>query len=412
MTDTDAILSWSNGGGTDFIFYLRRAGSSQWDSVSFTGTNLALDTLSGCVDYEFMVRGVCPPSDTSGYSNVFSFSTDGCCTAPENVSVSGMTNNSASVNFDAVLAASSYNVSYKPISGSTWITVNSSTIPVTISSLDSCTVYEVQVETVCGTDSTGYTSSIQFATTGCGLCESTSYCAASGTSSASEWIQSVSVNTINNVSGNNGGYLFTGFNTDLYTEQLYTYSFNPGYSNSSTDVHFVVWIDYDSDRLFEASEIIHNSGPVNAGTNGNFTVPANAVEGSTRMRVAMKYVGGGSTSQPAACGSFAQGEVEDYCINIIDTTSNVSVNENEAVVIYQIYPNPANENITFDIINFKKFGGLCEMKITNSLGETVHHQKLTQGMTTLSTEYFANGIYYYTIDLNGTKRNWKFVVQK
>jgi hypothetical protein len=39
----------------------------------------------------------------------------------------------------------------------------------------------------------------------------------------------------------------------------------------------------------------------------NFTVPANAVPGTTRMRVTMRY-----DSPPSPCGSYPRGETEDY----------------------------------------------------------------------------------------------------
>ena len=43
----------------------------------------------------------------------------------------------------------------------------------------------------------------------------------------------------------------------------------------------------------------------------SITVPSTATIGSTRMRVSMEY---GTT--PVSCGSFAEGEVEDYSLNI------------------------------------------------------------------------------------------------
>lgn len=411
VTDTDATLSWNSGSANDYIFYIQESGSSIWDTATVSGTSLFIDTLTGCTEYIFMVQAICPPSDTSGISPTFSFFTDGCCVAPENVSVNVTSNSSATVSFNSVLAASSYNVNYRPVSSSTWSTVNSSTIPVTISGLDSCTVYEVQVQTICGIDSTSYTPIETFATTGCGLCESSAYCSAGGNNSVNDWIANVSLNSINRTSLSDGGYIFTGNMTDLYSGQTYPISLTPGYSGSANDEHFVVWIDYNGNQLFEAIEIVHNSGAVNFVSTGNVTVPSGVMEGSTRMRVAMKYVGGGSTAQPSACGNFTEGEVEDYCVNLIDTVT-VGIHENEPIVIYQVYPNPANDNITFDIINFKSFIGKNELIITNSLGENVHQQKLTNGLTVLSVDEFANGIYHYSIDLNGTKRNGKFVVQK
>ena len=43
---------------------------------------------------------------------------------------------------------------------------------------------------------------------------------------------------------------------------------------------------------------------------GGFTIPATALNGLTRLRVAMSF------AVPPACGGFAEGEVEDYCVTI------------------------------------------------------------------------------------------------
>ena len=55
---------------------------------------------------------------------------------------------------------------------------------------------------------------------------------------------------------------------------------------------------------------------------GSFTVPSGATNGTTRMRVSMKY-----NAVPTSCETFTYGEVEDYTVNIIsgaaDTTAPV-----------------------------------------------------------------------------------------
>jgi len=416
ITDNDASFSWTNGGSNDFIFYIREQGAPTWDSVSVTGTTRVLNNLLGCSDYEFMVRAVCTP-DTSAYSPVFQFSTDGCCTAPNTISAVVNSNTSATITYGSVLAADSYNVYYKPSSSSTWMMVNSVNSPTNLSGLDSCTSYDVYVVTVCDLNPSLSSTEITFTTTGCGLCETGSYCTASGNISAEEWIANVSFGSINNTSGDDGGYEFMGQSTDVYVGQTYPISLSPGFPPAeSYSERFVVWIDYNRDGLLDnTTEKVYdsNAGSINP-VNGNITIPAGVSEGLTRMRIAMKYVGGSSTTAPASCGMFGYGEVEDYCVNLLDTTSTLSIENNldESIIIYQVYPNPANEMITFDIINFKEFNGEHTLNITNSIGEIVHHQKLSQGLTKVNSENLAAGIYYYMIDLNGTKRNGKVIIQK
>lgn len=413
IIDTAATLSWDNGGGTDFLLYLRPVGNSTWDSVAVTGTSVLVDTLVGCSDYEFMVRAVCTP-DTSAYSPLFTFSTLGCCEIPTGLASLSSTNNSVTINFNSVFAADSYVVYYKPTNETVWMSQNtSSNSSVVISGLDSCTSYELNVETVCDGDSSGVSSSITFNTSGCGLCESTTYCSAGGNDVSDEWIANVTFNTINNTSGADGGYINTGLVTPLYVGQTYNISISPGYSGTTYTEYFMVWADYNQNGVFDvATEEVFDSGSANTTVNGNFVVPTGAVEGYTRLRVAMKYVGT-TGSAPIPCGTFGYGEVEDYCIEIIDTATTNSVSEIEnGSVIYMIYPNPANNYFNLEIINFKEFEGNKSIELYNSVGQLVLNKTLVGKSTVLNVEELSNGIYYYAIHLDNLQRSGKLIINK
>ncbi len=71
-----------------------------------------------------------------------------------------------------------------------------------------------------------------------------------------------------------------------------------------------MWIDFDQDSVFSDEELVF-SGNTTASLSGSFDVPSAALEGLTRMRVAMRY-----GSAPSPCGSFTYGEVEDYSVTI------------------------------------------------------------------------------------------------
>ena len=71
-----------------------------------------------------------------------------------------------------------------------------------------------------------------------------------------------------------------------------------------------VWIDYNHNNTFEASEKVGSkTGAIDYFT-FDFSVPSGAISGATRMRVVMQE---GSAASP--CGDFAVGEVEDYTVN-------------------------------------------------------------------------------------------------
>lgn len=77
-----------------------------------------------------------------------------------------------------------------------------------------------------------------------------------------------------------------------------------------------VWIDYNRNNVFEASEMVLNGY---AGTNpatyvNTVTLPASAINGPTRMRVRCQYAANPSVLGP--CANTTYGETEDYAVTI------------------------------------------------------------------------------------------------
>jgi len=143
------------------------------------------------------------------------------------------------------------------------------------------------------------------------------YCTSEGTSSATEWLQSVSMGGITNNSGNNGGYEdFTGTTINLNAGGSNSFTLTPGFSGAARTEYFSIWIDYNNDYDFsDAGENVYNSGATTSAVTNSFTVPGGET-GSTRMRISMKY-----NSAAGACEIFSNGEVEDYTVNFIPPPS-------------------------------------------------------------------------------------------
>jgi hypothetical protein len=85
-----------------------------------------------------------------------------------------------------------------------------------------------------------------------------------------------------------------------------------------TDNSYAVWIDYDQDDVFEASEKLGEFATTAAGEaqSISFTVPVNAALGTTKMRVRGVYIGGSEPEPVDPCFDYAYGETEDYGIVI------------------------------------------------------------------------------------------------
>lgn len=148
------------------------------------------------------------------------------------------------------------------------------------------------------------------------------YCVSKGQNASYEWIESVTIGNYSKTSGTNSGYGdFTGTTVNLTAGQSYNLSLAPGFGSSAYNEYWKIWIDYNKNKEFESDELVFDSGSASSSTvNGTLSVSPTA-EGTTRMRVSMKYNGA-----PTACESFEYGEVEDYNVNIQGGTPNYSVN--------------------------------------------------------------------------------------
>ncbi len=143
------------------------------------------------------------------------------------------------------------------------------------------------------------------------------YCNSNGNSTDDEYISNVTLNGVSNNSGvgtTSTGYSdFTGVSIDLDIENTYSISISPFWTGGAFDEGYAVWIDFNQDGDFEdVGELVFSQAPSqNNPVSGNITIPTDALFGSTRMRVSMKY-----NAIPTSCESFDYGEVEDYTVNI------------------------------------------------------------------------------------------------
>ncbi|MEM9916909.1 MAG: GEVED domain-containing protein, partial [Bacteroidota bacterium] len=101
--------------------------------------------------------------------------------------------------------------------------------------------------------------------------------------------------------------------------------FRFGGSGSYTTQNIAIWVDLDQNGSFtDAGEMLYQSTPSNASTIiAPFTIPANAMAGSTTLRVRSGFSGNGLMTDP--CNYRAFSEAEDYGI-VIGSANGVEVN--------------------------------------------------------------------------------------
>lgn len=136
------------------------------------------------------------------------------------------------------------------------------------------------------------------------------YCTIRG--NATVYIANVTIGSINNSTGIDAYGDYTALSTNLAAGSTPTISLSG--SNFGPLNYWQVYIDYNQDFDFnDAGEKVLEIAAI--GTTSTFTVPTTAKNGSTRMRIVMKY-GAGYYGSPCQIGDPDQSEAEDYTVNI------------------------------------------------------------------------------------------------
>jgi chitodextrinase len=279
--------------------------------------------------------------------------------APSSASASSIAQTTLTLNW----SASTDNVAvtgYDVYQGSTKLgsTANTTT---NITGLTAATAYTFSIKAKDAAGNVSSSSNVVSVTT---LSNVVSYCASKGNRSSYEWIDNVSLGGMTNATGSNGGYgNFTSKVATLAQGSSNQIIISAGFKSTAYTEHWAVWIDFNKNGTFDSSEkVVTGSSKSANNLTSTVAVPAGATLGQTRMRVSMKY-----NAAQTACETFADGEVEDYTVNIVSSARQdnpISADRlgNESSLNLIAYPNPAadfvqvklaskSNNITYKIVN-------------------------------------------------------------
>ncbi len=226
-------------------------------------------------------------------------------------------------------------------------------------------------------------------------------CTPSVSGTCDEYIQNVALNTINNTTAcTSGGYTsYASISTPLAKGSQYTVTVTPAVGanigQAYTNDEIAVWIDYNNDFTFSATErvgyVIVATGWSNQFT---FTVPTSAITGAVKMRVRISYSVDGAID-PCAVSTF--GEVEDYTINI---TAGGGVGLEESTLNnLLVYPNPANEMVMFDLTNMQE--KVNEIQLVDITGRVIQTEKVQENIKVYSMNISELAKGTYTVVCNG-----------
>ena len=265
--------------------------------------------------------------------------------------------------------------------------------------------------TYSATDSvTGATDTTSFDVT-IGDCTPT-YCNVNGNTDY-EWIQRVKIGSVDNTSGNDGGYAdYTSFTTHANTGQWVNLKLYPGFAGKKFKEYWAVYVDWNNDGdFYDYKECVY-TGKGKKMKSGSFKVPSWAAMGNLRVRVVMRWGGYGSS-----CGYCGYGEVEDYSL-VIDNATGSGLNTKKGGSIadsdapetgeifaqeaFDLYPNPAQANGQITVSIRSAQTEESSLSIFNSVGKLIHTEKvqLRAGLNTLeiTLQDLSVGTYFVKTD--------------
>ena len=397
-TQTTTNLSWS--GATDNVavtgYDVLRNGALIGSTT--TATTFAVTGLTASTAYSFNVRAKDAAGNVSLDSNSVTVTTltpDTTAPTAPTLSASGTTSTTTNLSWTGAtdnVAVSGYDV----LRNGTIIGSTTTATTFAVTGLIASTAYTFNVRAKDAAGNVSVNSNTVSVTT---LAVSTvTYCASRGNNTADEFINRVQLGTINNLSGNNGGYgNFTSLSTNLVRGRSNSITITPTWTGTVFREAYRVWIDYnkDGDFLDAGEQVVNVTRTTATPIARSFTVPTTALLGATRMRVSMKY-----NASPTSCEIFTDGEVEDYTVNITATARQ------EAIELLEIsvYPNPVNGDVLY-VSSVEN----ATYKVYNLLGQEIAKGNIEND--TIPVSNIQSGTYLLEVTSKGQTAVKRFIKQ-
>lgn len=143
------------------------------------------------------------------------------------------------------------------------------------------------------------------------------YCIPEGTVAGRHINNFSTTNAIQNISNFGTGFSTGGYGdyTAMVLEQLISESVSFEVNIIGGTAGFRIWVDWNQDGQFDASEVAYSSSNYASNHSGSFNVPLSAMAGTTRMRIVSHWSSTSGDVNPCAT-AFSYGEFEDYTFEV------------------------------------------------------------------------------------------------
>ncbi|HOY94978.1 MAG TPA: GEVED domain-containing protein [Catalimonadaceae bacterium] len=415
ITQTTATLGWGAvSGAVTYNVQVYNAANTLLGTYSTATNSYNASGFTAATSYKFAVQTICS-GGSSAYSATTNFTTASAgvtCGTPTGLASSAIAQTTATVSWTAVSGATSYNLQYKTAAAASFTSVTTSATSYNLTGLVAATAYVFQVQSVCAGGTSAVSSQGTFTTLSSGT---VTYCTSKGTSQADEWIDRVSLGGMTRTSGKDAGYIYyTTASANVTAGSSYSLGYSAAFTSTAYTEYWRVYIDWNKNGVFTdaGEQVVSRSSSSAANLSTTITVPATAKNGTTRMRVVMKYGAYGTS-----CETFTYGEVEDYNVVVsggVNREIQSEFTSNESPSDFQLYPNPASDKIVLSKSELGWFEGATVMMV-DMKGKTWKKEALTSPnndleKAELSVDNLPNGLYNVIIFSGDSKISKKVLV--
>lgn len=146
-----------------------------------------------------------------------------------------------------------------------------------------------------------------------------------------------------------------------------------------------VWIDYNGNQIFEASEFTYIGTGSGSVVTGSISIPTTTTAGTKRMRVRVAAVGAEAATDDQACDEDSEfGETEDYTVNIQPPLGINDIKTESKLLI-------SNSN---DLLNINSSIALIDsIELYDLTGKVIYRQSnINNNSSSLDSSVFGNQI--------------------
>lgn len=159
----------------------------------------------------------------------------------------------------------------------------------------------------------------------------TAYCASTSGGGGAR-IDSVNFKTIHfgNTAGSKTYTDNTGYVADVEPSQTNAINIRVSTADATSNARIIkIFIDYNNNGVFDASELVATSGTLTSATQtytGSIVTPSNLTIGNIyRMRVIVQETS--NAGDINACGTYGKGETQDYRIRVVSPTNDMAISD-------------------------------------------------------------------------------------